>query len=224
MIATEFIEYIINRKTKINGIFLLTTSEKDMITLSNRTKEILELKYKFLGNKIDIIKFEFRDAIRYEDFYEVIEKIIEKADKNTYFNLAGGRKNITIAAYIAACLLGARAYHVIMPDIKSINIEFERLKEDILRGNITDENGKLRKDIESIFFPPLNRFEVIEIPVIPIRLLSILIREIFRENYIHPLLIEDLKRLGYIQIVGNRIHLTNEGKLLHEILEKYIYK
>ncbi len=153
----------------------------------------------------------------------MIEKIIEKADKDTYFNLAGGRKNVTIAAYISACLLGARAYHVIMPDIKSINIEFERLKEDILSGNIKDESGKLRKDVESIFFPPLNRFEVIEIPVIPIRLFTILIKEAFSEKFIHPMIIEDLNRLGYIQIVGNRIHLTHEGKLLKKMLEKYIH-
>ncbi len=54
MIATEFIEYIINCRVKIDKIFLLTTSEEDVITLSNRTREILELKYKFLKNEIDI--------------------------------------------------------------------------------------------------------------------------------------------------------------------------
>ena len=240
-VVTEFVKYMVDGEgLRVSDLTVVVTEEK-------RVLNGLKLVEAAVKNRYPRIRFHewrlpFEDVRSVEETYTFMEllgrllhrqRAVHKVD-SVHLCLAGGRKDMGITAALLAQYFGVNGvYHVVMHDVQVFNIELERIREDIQRlasSENPQEYYRQHMDIfEPIMFPPLDRYVVIKIPLIPypnnvlrkvFRLLGVDSLEMDRAG-LPPDVLEGLEAAGLVRISSKGIvRPLEEGRRLYQILSK----
>jgi len=169
------------------------------------------------------------------EFIEVMAKVIReeievhKASK-ILFNIAGSRKvESALMLMLASVWRVDGVYHVIHKDVKSYNIEVEKIRKEI--NDILDADNPIeyylrhRDKFYPILFPDPHDYNVFEVPFIPFSKMEInALKEILRGGSITDSLFGDYelklyRRMGLIAVAGDKIIPTDLGKVFLNVLD-----
>ncbi|MBS7645096.1 hypothetical protein KEJ44_03525 [Candidatus Bathyarchaeota archaeon] len=160
------------------------------------------------------------------------QREVHKADL-IYLCVAGGRKDMCITLSLIAQYFGVNGvFHIIMPDVKSFNIQLERLRHEIKElAEAEDKEAYYeahKEAFDPLMFPPISAYTVIRIPVIPyprsvlndvVKLLG-QGRAVERIRSPLPLdVIEGLESSNLVRTSSRRIYVTDEGRAFAKVLE-----
>ena len=224
-VVTEFIDWLYKKNIRVKKVYVLGTQDEKVKLYYNVVSFALKDEFKI---DTEYIELPFEEPVKEEDFIITVEKILEKVKFKGIFNIAGGRKNTVLAAYLAAMITGSKVYHIIHKDTKSFNLKLESVRSDLeIAGKNYEEFKNRLIVIRDILFPDPEEFEVIEIPVIPLTysLISI-IKKAFTDATLEKAEVElnsirdALKFLDYIQVIrSNKVIVTDKGEKILRILE-----
>lgn len=123
-------------------------------------------------------------------------------------------------------------FHIIMPDVKSFNIELERRRHEIKElAESSDKEAyyEAHKEIfDSLMYPPLSAYAVIKIPVIPYPRITLndVTRLLGQSKAVEKIrsslpldVIERLESSNLVRISSKKIYVTDEGRAFAKILE-----
>ncbi|MEM3526495.1 MAG: CRISPR-associated protein Csx14 [Candidatus Jordarchaeaceae archaeon] len=239
-VVTEFLEYV--EKT-------LDRRVSDLVIIATREPAVLEgvpliqtaVKKRYPHVHTHIVELPFTDIQSDEDNLKFMricaqvlrkEKEVHKTD-TIYLCVAGGRKDMCITLSLLAQYFEVNGvFHVITPDVKSMNIELERARHNIKELSESPDKDtyyeKHKELFDNLMFPPPSQYNVINIPVLPyprttlndiIRLLTGESTQM-RSNVKLPLMIlENMDSSGLIKLTQNNVYLTNEGRRFGETLK-----
>ncbi|MEM4270088.1 MAG: CRISPR-associated ring nuclease, partial [Candidatus Caldarchaeum sp.] len=152
-----------------------------------------------------------------------------------YVCLAGGRKEMVASLVLLAQLTDVEAlYHVVAPDIKSINIMLEKIRSHIsslARSSNPVEYYRQNKDVlDPVMYPPAQSYNVVRVPVLPYpsAFLNLLKQTLSREYVdgrqlkVDEAFLKRLRRAGLVRIVRNRVVVTDEGRLFYTHVLKHL--
>ncbi|MGQ9720803.1 MAG: CRISPR-associated protein Csx14 [Candidatus Jordarchaeum sp.] len=239
-VITEFLEYV--EKT-------LDRRVSDLVIIATKEPTVLEgvplietaVKNKYLHVHTHIVELPFTDIQSDEDnlkFMKICaevlrkEKEIHKTDI-IYLCVAGGRKDMCITLSLLAQYFEVNGvFHVITPDIKSMNIELERARQNMKELSENPDKDSYyeqhKKLFDSLMYPPPAQYNVINIPVLPYpqTMLNDIIRLLTgdstqtRSNVKLPLIVlENMNASGLIKLTENNVYLTSEGRRFGETLK-----
>jgi hypothetical protein len=89
-----------------------------------------------------------------------------------YVNSAGGRKDALIAfSTLSQFLPVSGIFHIMMPDVKTFNVQLERIKHEIEELGRTEDKRSYylsKKDLfNPLMYPHPSTYSVVKIPVVP---------------------------------------------------------
>jgi len=240
-VVTEFVKYM------VEGVRLYVSDLTVVATEEKRVLEGLRLVEAAVKNRYPRIRFHewrlpFEDVTSEAETYSFMElmgkmlydqRAVHRVD-SVHLCLAGGRKDMGITAALLSQYFGVNGvYHVIMPDVQVYNAELERLRKNIEELAASEnplEYYVQHIDIfEPLMFPPLDRYVVIKIPLIPypysiLRKVFLLLGkdgvEIGRTGL--PLdVLTGLAAAGLVRISSKGVvRPLEEGRRLYQILSK----
>ena len=210
-VVTEFIDWCLRVGYKPRKVFCIGTKDETVKQSFNVIKVALDDKFRI---KSEYIELPFDDPIKEEDFVLTVEKILDiTKGYKSLFNLAGGRKNTVLAGYLSAMLTGSKVFHIIHTDVKSLNVDLEKIRYELeIVGKDPKKYKEYKDKLEPVLFPNPQVYEVIEIPVIP---LTYSIKEIIKRAFgggkeIRIDLEEIRNELEYVDYV----RITLSGKII----------
>ncbi|MBS7281485.1 MAG: CRISPR-associated protein Csx14, partial [Candidatus Freyarchaeota archaeon] len=178
-VVTEFLEYV--EKT-------LDRRVSDLVIIATREPAVLEgipliqsaVKKRYPHVHTHEVELPFTDIKSDEDnlkFMKICaqllrkEKEVHKTD-TIYLCVAGGRKDMCITLSLLAQYFEVNGvFHVITPDVKSMNIELERARHHIKELSESPDKDNYyeqhREIFDNLMFPPPSQYNVISIPVLP---------------------------------------------------------
>lgn len=239
-VVTEFLEYVEKSLDKrVSDLVIIATKEPKVL----EGVPLIEtaVKNKYLHVHTHIVELPFTDIQSDEDnlkFMKICaevlrkEKEIHKTD-TIYLCVAGGRKDMCITLSLLAQYLEVNGvFHVITPDVKSMNIELESARRNIKELSESPEKDSYYAQYKELFddllFPPPSKYNVINIPVLPYpqTMLNDIIRLLTgdstqpRSSVKLPLIIlENMHASGLIKLTEKNIYLTTEGRKFGETLK-----
>ncbi|MCX8188213.1 MAG: CRISPR-associated ring nuclease [Nitrososphaeria archaeon] len=238
-VATEFVQYVQEcRNEKMNHLILIATSHKFVKAGVYLVIEALKDRYPRVRVHPTFLNFEdVNDENKMYSFLHVAckalvdQKIKYKTDI-IHLCIAGGRKEESVLLTLLGQLVGVNTImHFIIEDIRTYNIELERIKkeiEDILEAENKSEHYKKHKDkFEKIMFPNITSYSAIEIPILPYpkTTLAKILGILDKENYIEKKdvmleydIIRKLNQMGLIKEGTQRIYIKEKGKKLAKAL------
>lgn len=234
-VVTELIQYFdwqYNLKPKT--VELILTKDK-RVQEGAKLVEVA-VKDRYPRAKVIGLTLDYEDIVDESmafNFIRVAASEIARLEKPIYLLISGGRKNMSVeVALIGQVLAVSGIYHVIMPDVKVVNIELERLRPNIEELASSDDPlsyYRESKELQNLMYPPLT-YSVMRIPMLPLpysivrRVARVLgeggIRselEDLGEDYIAV-----LRFSGLIQVSGNKIIPTDLGKAIGEAIKEAV--
>jgi len=238
-VVTEFVRYMVEGEgVRVSDLTVVATEEKNV-------QEGLKLVEAAVKNRYPKIRFHelrlpFVDVTSVSETYTFMESMgkllydqraAHQVD-SVHLCLAGGRKDMGITAALLAQYFGVNGvYHVVMPNVQVFNAELEKLRrniEELASSGDPLEYYKQHVNIfEPLMFPPLDRYVVIKIPLIPypINILRKVSRLLGSDRVkteragLPPDVLMGLKAAGLIRISSQDvIRPLEEGRRLHRIL------
>jgi CRISPR-associated protein Csx14 len=151
-----------------------------------------------------------------------------------HLNVAGGRKDMCISASIVGSFLNVNSvFHIISPDVKTANMELERMREKINELHKAEDKisyyNQNKKDFDLLMFPDTRTWYAVDIPILPypkslLRLCKkILSKDIVRYDELKGEkldsdLLDALQKLGYADVTKKEIRVTELGKTVGDII------
>jgi len=232
-VVTEFVQYLYEVKDeKLRDLVLIATSHNFVKASVHLVIEALKDRYPKV--RVHPLFLEFEDVDSDDKMYEFLkvtcdtlvkQKLKYKSDV-IHLCIAGGRKEEGVLLTLLAQLIGVNSVmHFIIGDIRTFNIELEKLKkdiEDILNVDNKENYYKSKKDkFDNLMYPDLSSYSALEIPLLPYPK-DILLRIINLLNSNRPIyrskvnLDEDiLKKLSLSELIilrPNKIYISDKGK------------
>ncbi len=176
MVITEFLQKY-SRQNEVSELVIIYTSDQQVRTCYRALLGILAKEMPKI--KVRGIELPYSDTTSVEEILDFICRVSKEIRKYEEWRkvccIAGGRKTMSVLlAMLAQYHMIGEVYHVISPSIRSLNIEYEELKREIEEigssENPEEEYSKKVKEkpaIRNVFFPPLDSYELIRIPVLP---------------------------------------------------------
>lgn len=241
-VVTEFVQYVENcLHERISDLTVISTTDPYIRCCVNLVEQAILDKYPHIHFHIYELGFEDVDseANLHEFMIKMAWLLKEQVKKHRvdkiYINAAGGRKNALIALTTLSQLFPVSGiFHIIMSDVKTFNIELERIKDKIEGiGEAKDKRGyyiENKKFFEPVMYPPLKDYYVIKIPIIPypkehLEKLSRTFKKgktPITKTGLTQEYIELLKKAGIIYSSRKYIYPKDEARLLSKIMETII--
>lgn len=237
-IATELVEYLAKGEGKyISDVVLLVTDNREVKKSAELIVSALESRYNIHTHWTEL---PFADATSTEEHITFMHKCVEaikteRVDHGCdylYLNVAGGRKNMSISLAMIGQLTEVDGiFHVVSPQIGVLNEKLERMRHEIEEHYVAQDLSQYytqRKDMfDEIMFPPLDTYEVIQIPYIPYPRTQMrkVVSLIKNQKPVRKTEVDlgraDLNRLekaGLLQTDRNKIYPTRLGLAIGEVL------
>jgi CRISPR-associated protein Csx14 len=239
-VATEFIQYVEGvLEKKVTDLTVIATKESTVLEGVELIAVALRRRYPHIH--LHVVKLPFNDIESQEDNLEFMkisakmlrdQREIHRADF-IYLCVAGGRKDMCITLSLIGQYFGINGvFHIIMPDVKSFNIELERRRHEIKElAESSDKEAyyEAHKEIfDSLMYPPLSAYAVIKIPVIPYPRITLndVTRLLGQSKAVEKIrsslpldVIERLESSNLVRISSKKIYVTDEGRAFAKILE-----
>lgn len=233
-VATEFIQYL-EKEEKISDLTLIVTGEK---TIQDGARLVeAAVKSRYLHIHIHIKNLPFNDIVTDEDnirFMGICSNILReqrerhRADR-VYVCLAGGRKEMTTSLAMLSQILDVDGvYHIVAPEIKSINIDLERARYEVSQlaasPNPAEYYEKNREFFDTLMYPHPTTYNVIRIPVIPYpketlrQIASLLATGVIERDKVTvpPDLLERLAKAGLVKLTREKAYVLDAGRALYQ--------
>lgn len=237
-VVTEFVQYVEDMlKEHINDLIVICTSDPFVRSCTDLAEQAVKDRYPHINFHRHELEFEDLDSEKKVsgfllDMVKLLKRQVNMYGANKiYINAAGGRKDSILALSLVSQLFPVSGiFHVIMPDVKSFNIELERKHVEIEGFGKTEDKKSyylIHKDIfEPLMYPPQSSYSVIKIPTIPYppaylqklaqildRNKTIIIKSGLSFDYIGRCV-----DIGLLQSDGKYLYPTDEGRLVAKIL------
>ncbi len=236
-VATELLQYLKEGEgAYITDLTLITTSDQMIKVSAFAVKTAVAVKYPEV--RVHEKTFPRTDIDSYDANLEflrfaagVLRDEIEKHMVSTIFvNLAGGRKDMVVDLMLISQFYPVKAaFHIIMPDVKSFNIELERIRnhlDELYQSEDPMRYYKERKELlDRVMFPDPSTYRVIPIPIFPFPKFVLSRLRLLRRD--KPLQVKQLKlpeeyiqRLKSHKIISegrHGVYLTELGQTMLEI-------
>jgi len=238
-VVTEFVQYVEDGLgERVSDLTVISTSDPYVVSCTNLAEQAVMDRYPHIHFHVHQLGFEDIDSQdRLYSFMLDTAKLLRdqverfKADK-IYVNSAGGRKDaLIVLSTLCQFLPVSGIFHIVMPDVKSFNIQLERIKHEIEElGKAEDKRSYYlsKKDLfDPLMYPHPSTYSVIKIPVVPfppgvLRKLAKILKS-SRTEIINTGLeryhIEMLVNIGLITSDKRRVYPTDEGRLLSTLIK-----
>ncbi|MEM2044391.1 MAG: CRISPR-associated ring nuclease [Candidatus Caldarchaeum sp.] len=237
-VVSEFVDYVM-RTERLDGVEILATSEQAVVESAVFAEAALRYRYPSLRVSTTVLGFsDILDESGNLKFMEAAAKALARLRRNggrVYVCLAGGRKEMVASLVLLAQLTDVEAlYHVVAPDIKSINIMLEKIRSHIsslARSSNPVEYYRQNKDVlDPVMYPPAQSYNVVRVPVLPypssfLNLLKQMLSQEYldgRQLKVDEAFLKRLRRAGLVRIVRNRVVVTDEGRLFYTHVLKHL--
>jgi len=239
-VVTEFLEYVekvLDRR--VSDLVLIVTREPAILEGVPLVEEAVRSRYPHVH--VHRVQLPFPDIRSNEDnltFMRICaetlrrEKEVHRTDA-IYLCVAGGRKDMCITLSLLAQYFEVNGvFHVITPDVKSMNIELERARHNIRelaeapdRQNYYNQHREL---FDNLMYPPLAEYTVINIPVLPYPqtvlndIITLLTGNPTQERTHVRLslkVLENMHASGLIKLGDQNIYVREEGRKFGETLK-----
>lgn len=239
-VVTEFISWIMPVE-RVDRLILLATNDPQVLAGARLIETAIKRKYPQITIRIQVLKTS--DILSEEDnlhFLEEASRVIisemEKRPRKIYICLAGGRKEMVTSLMLLAQVLGADGvFHVVSPHIREMNVELERLREEIAALARSEDPIKFYEERSEIFdalmFPDKSTYNVVKIPIIPyprsfLEALTLLARrqsiQIDRirlpESYL-----KELEKAGLIHLTQKKVIMLDEARKLINVISRALF-
>jgi CRISPR-associated Csx14 family protein len=189
-VVTKFVKFMVEGEgLRVTDLTVVTTEERQVLDGLRLVEAAVRHRYPWIH--FHEFRLPFEDVRSVEETYRFMglvgkllhaQKSVHGVD-SVHLCLAGGRKDMGITAALMSQYFGVNGvYHIIMPDIQVFNAELELLRSDIERLAASAdpiEYYRQQMDVfEPLMFPPLDRYVVIKIPLIPYP--ASVLRKVFR--------------------------------------------
>ncbi|MEM4346238.1 MAG: CRISPR-associated ring nuclease [Candidatus Caldarchaeum sp.] len=237
-VVSEFVDYIMKTE-KMDWIEILATSEQSVVESAVFAEAALRDRYP--GLRVSKTVLDFSDILDESSnlmFMEAAAKTLARLSRGggrVYVCLAGGRKEMVASLVLLAQLTDVEAlYHVVAPDIKSINIMLEKIRSHIsslAQSSNPVEYYRQHKDVlEPVMYPPAQSYNVVRVPVLPYPSSYLnLLKQMLSQEYlderrlkVDEVFLKRLRRAGLVRIVRNRVVVTDEGRLFYTHVLKHL--
>ncbi|MEM4154442.1 MAG: CRISPR-associated ring nuclease [Candidatus Caldarchaeum sp.] len=237
-VVSEFVDYVM-RTERLDGVEILATSEQAVVESAVFAEAALRYRYPSLRVSTTVLGFsDILDESGNLKFMEAAAKALARLRRNggrVYVCLAGGRKEMVASLVLLAQLTDVEAlYHVVAPDIKSINIMLEKIRSHIsslARSSNPVEYYRQNKDVlDPVMYPPAQSYNVVRVPVLPYPSSYLnLLKQMLSQEYlderrlkVDEAFLKRLRRAGLVRIVRNRVVVTDEGRLFYTHVLKHL--
>ncbi len=234
-IVTELIQYLdwqYNMKPKT--VELILTKDKRVQEGARLVEAAVKDRYP--KAKVVSLTLDYEDIVNENvafDFMRIAASEIAGLEKPVYLLISGGRKSVSVeVALLGQVLAVSGIYHVVVPDVRVVNIELERLRPKIEELASSDDPlsyYRENRELQILMYPPLT-YSVMRIPMLPLpysivrRVAGILSEggsrselEDLGEDYIAA-----LRFSGLIQVSGGRIIPTDLGRAIGEAMREAV--
>jgi len=239
-VITEFVDYVeIVKEKRVSDLIIITTKEQNVLEGIPVIEYAIKNKYPHIH--LHVVKLPFVDIFSDKENLEFMQKCAEilkeqkdihKADY-IYLCIAGGRKDMCITLSLLAQFFKINGvFHIITPNVKSMNEELERARYNIKELNEVEDKDNYYKQHKEMFdnlmFPHRSQYNIITIPILPYpqeileEIINIFNKQpINKENIkISDSILKNMESLGLIILRKEKIIFwTNEGKKFSEILK-----
>ncbi len=227
MVVTEFVDGYSKVTGKgIDELVIIYTSDPEVSTCYKALCGILGVerpKIKIKGLELPYSDLDSENSVL--DFICRVSKEMRRySGAHRTCCIAGGRKNMSTMLSLLAQHHGiGEVYHIISPNIKNSNLEYEQLKNYVRRiGEASDPKEEYQKVIQEapairdVFFPPAGSYSLVRIPILPYspHYLGTLVQSLLKNDLkaLSGYELDCLESAGFIQKVGGGYALTNYGK------------
>ena len=237
-VVTELLQYLDSIGERIADVTVLYTSEPDVEASFEVVRCAIADRYprvRVHGKRLEFTDVTSTDeAVDFLKFAACVlrDEFVKHRVARVHLNLSGGRKGMAIAlATLAQFFSVAGAYLVVARDVKTYNVQLERLRAWMMElASSSDPQsyyaGK-RKLFDPVMYPSLKDYRVIRIPIVPyprpaLRALAVLVRA-GRSKLADIKLSRDyadmLKKTGIVALRGREVYLTDVGRELVSALK-----
>lgn len=232
---TEFVDYI-EKREKITTLRIVATRADQVVSGALLAAEAVRYRYPWIKASVDTLPLsdvtnEDENYVFMEELVNVIKSIKSSDAERIYLCLAGGRKEMAVAAVLVAQIMGLNAvYHVLSHNIRKANVELERIRDKIKElasskdpGEYYARNAEL---FEKVMYPSPDTYNVIKIPILPYpretldTLRNIMSNEAPQERALSRELLDKLVEAGIVTRCCGKILVTEEGlRFYRHVLE-----
>lgn len=238
-VVTEFVNYVQEAlRETIHDLVVIYTKDPYVKSCTSLVEQAVLDKYP----KIHLHKheLEYEDLDSEEKIHEFMlemirilkkEVTVHKVDR-IYINAAGGRKDSVLALSVISQFFPVNGiFHVIMPDVKSFNIQLERIKNHIEElGRAEDKRAyylKHKNIFEPLMYPDISSYSVIGIPIVPYppeylqKLVGILKKSktVIKKSGLSHDFIERCVNMGILHSDRNYLYPAEKGQSILRIIE-----
>ncbi len=233
-VVTEVVEWLVRARVRAGSrlfVGVVSTGE------TRRFVKVVEAavkcrRYRGVDVVVEEIPLSVHDVDSRDGVLEVFVKTLGYLAAHgpvRYVSVAGGRKSESVAMALAAQVAGALVVHAVLPDVKTFNIELEKVRgliEEVAESeNPVETYRRYREELDRVMFP--RGVEVFEIPIVPLppKVLDAL-AAVARGNVLAEDIDEEfgrgyselLKRCGLVSKVDGRLVPTDTLKRLLEVI------
>jgi CRISPR-associated Csx14 family protein len=241
-VITEFVQYVEDGlRERISDLTVISTNDPHVVRCTDLAEQAVADRYPHIHFHRHQLGFEDIDSEdRLHEFMldtaRLLNDQVERYKANRiYVNSAGGRKDALIAlSTLCQFLPVSGIFHIVMPDVKTFNVELERIRFDIdeLGGAEDKKSYYLSKKslFEPLMYPPPSTYSVIKIPVVPfpqgilrklVKLLKSSKTEIVNTG-LETYHIRMLVNIGLITSDRRHVYPTDEGRFLSKLVETFV--
>ncbi|MGC8912224.1 MAG: CRISPR-associated ring nuclease [Nitrososphaeria archaeon] len=238
-VVTEFVQYVEDALgERISDLTVISTSDPYVLCCTDLAEQAVIDRYPHIHFHRHQLEFEDIDSQeRLRGFMLDMAGLLRdqiirfKADK-IYVNSAGGRKDALVALSMLCQFLPVSGiFHIVMPDVKTFNVELERIKnyiEELGRSGDKRAYYLSRKSVfERVMYPHPSTYSVIKIPVIPFppdslkKIFNILKgkTEVLGSGLTHEHL-RMLVSIGLVTSDRKYLYPTDEGKFILKLIKR----
>ncbi|MDK2373339.1 MAG: CRISPR-associated ring nuclease [Candidatus Korarchaeota archaeon] len=234
-IVTELIQYLDwQYSMKPKTVELILTRDKRV----QEGAKLVEVAVKDRYPKAEVVSLtlDYEDIVNENvafDFMRIAASEIARLEKPVYLLISGGRKNVSVeVALLGQVLAVSGIYHVVVPDVRVVNIELERLRpkiEELASSGDPLSYYRENEELQNLMYPPMT-YGVMRIPMLPlpysiIRRVARILSEGGSRSELEDLgedYIAALRFSGLIQVSGGRIIPTDLGRAIGEAMREAV--
>jgi CRISPR-associated Csx14 family protein len=241
-VVTEFVQYVEDGlRERISDLTVISTSDPYVLSCTDLAEQAVRDRYPHIYFHRHQLGFEDIDSQdRLYEFMLDVAKLLRDQVKRfnaskIYVNSAGGRKDALIAlSTLSQFLPVSGIFHIVMPDVKTFNVQLERIKHEIEElGRAVDKRAYYlsKRDLfDPLMYPHPSTYSVVRIPVVPfppgvLRNLAKILKggktEIVTTG-LEQRHIEMLVDIGLITADKRYVYPTDEGRLLSTLIKTFV--
>lgn len=238
-VVTEFVQYVEDAlRERISDLTVISTSDPYVVSCTDLAEQAVMDRYPHIHFHRHQLGFEDIDSQdRLYEFMLYAAKILSdqvkrfKVDK-IYVNSAGGRKDALIALSVLCQFLPVSGiFHIVMPDVKTFNIELEKIKYNIEElGKSEDKRSYYLGNkglFEPLMYPHPSTYSIIKVPIMPFpkgilrKLMGVLSKDKtdIRSSRLDLNHVRMLVDIGIVTSDRRHIYPTDEGRFLSKLIE-----